>query len=71
MSKKNLLSKYAPYLSLGMEIAVGITLPIFIGYWLDGYWGSTPWLLLTGCLVGIINVFIIIFRLNNKLNNED
>ena len=70
MSEKNTLSKYAPYLSLGLEIAVGVALPVIIGYWLDNYFGSSPWLVLTGCLLGMINVFVIIFRLNKKLNNE-
>jgi len=67
---KNLISKYAEYLSLGLEIAVGITAPILIGYWLDGYFDTGPWLLLTGCIVGMVNIFIIIFRLSKKLNEK-
>jgi F0F1-type ATP synthase assembly protein I len=70
MSNDNGISKYASYLSLGLEIAVGIALPIFIGYWLDGYFGLSPWLLLTGCIVGMVNVFVIIFRLNKRFDNE-
>lgn len=70
MNDRNLLSKYGPYLSLGLEIAVGITVPILAGYWLDGYLETTPWLLLAGCLAGIVNVFVIIFRLNKKLNDD-
>lgn len=70
MSNDDGFSKYAPYFSLGLEIAVGIMLPILAGYWLDEYWGLSPWLLLTGCLLGIVNVFVIIFRLNEKLNRD-
>ncbi len=70
MSERESLAKYAPYLSLGLEIAVGIALPILAGYWLDEYFGTNPWILLTGCVVGMVNVFVIIFRLNSKLNNE-
>ena len=70
MSKKEGLSQYAPYFSLGLEIAVGITLPILIGYWLDDYLQTSPWLLLAGCLIGVINVFVIIFKLSDKLNKE-
>jgi ATP synthase protein I len=67
---RNLISKYAEYLSLGLEIAVGITAPILIGYWLDTYFDTSPWILLTGCLVGMVNIFIVIFRLSKKLNEK-
>ena len=67
---KNPISKYAEYLSLGLEIAVGMTLPILAGYWLDGHFNTSPWLLLTGCIVGMVNIFIVIFRLSKKLNEK-
>lgn len=67
---KNFISKYAEYLSLGLEIAVGITAPILLGYWLDTRFNTSPWLLLTGCVVGIINIFIVIFRLSKNLNEK-
>ena len=70
MSKDDSISKYASYLSLGLEIAVGIALPILIGYWLDDYFGTSPWLLLVGCLMGVVSVFVIIFRLNDRFDKE-
>lgn len=70
MSKKDGISKYAPYFSLGLEIAVGIMLPILLGYWLDDYAGTSPWLLLAGCIIGVINVFVVIFKLNKKLDDD-
>ena len=70
MSEKSTISKYAPYLSLGLEIAVGIALPILAGYWLDDYFEISPWLLLAGCIIGVVNVFVIIFQLSKKLNDE-
>ncbi|WP_142713138.1 AtpZ/AtpI family protein [Fodinibius sediminis] len=57
-------------MSLGIEIAAALAVPILLGYWLDGYFGIQPWLLLTGCLVGIINIFILIFKLNERLNKK-
>ena len=65
--KKNPLTDYAEYLSLGAEIAVGLAAPILLGYWLDEYFGTTPWILLAGCLVGVVNIFIIIFQLAKRL----
>ena len=70
MSEKNTISKYAPYLSLGLEIAVGIALPILAGFWLDEYFETSPWLLLAGCIIGVVNVFVIIFQLSKKLSDD-
>lgn len=70
MTPKNPYAKYAEYISLGLEIAVGLTAPILIGYWLDDYFNISPWLLLAGCLVGMANIFIMIFNLNKRLNKE-
>lgn len=61
---------YIEFLSLGGEIAAGILVPIFIGYWLDEWLETSPWLLLVGSVVGIVNIFILIFRLNDRLNKE-
>jgi F0F1-type ATP synthase assembly protein I len=33
-----------------------------LGYWLDGLWGTKPWLLLAGLLVGMIGGFVNFFR---------
>lgn len=70
MSESDPFSKYAEYLSLGAEIAAAMVLPILAGYWLDEYFETSPWLILTGCLVGIVNVLIVIFRLADRLNKQ-
>lgn len=67
--KKNPLTEYAEYLSLGAEIAIGLAAPILIGYWLDDFFETSPWILLGGCALGIINIFVIIFRLAKRLEN--
>ena len=33
-----------------------------LGYWLDGRWGTKPWLLLAGLLVGMIGGFVNFLR---------
>ncbi len=67
MSDRDIISRYAEHLSLGAEIAVGLAAPILIGYWLDEYFGTSPWILLAGCLLGIVNIFLIIFHLAKRL----
>jgi F0F1-type ATP synthase assembly protein I len=70
LSKQNFLAEYITYISLGVEIAGALAIPILIGYWLDSYFDLAPWLLLTGCLVGIINIFVMIFKLNKRFNDK-
>lgn len=70
MNKREKPTDYVEFLSLGGEIAAGILVPIFIGYWLDIWLETSPWLLLVGSVVGIINIFILIFQLNERLNEE-
>lgn len=71
MSERDYISKYTEYLSLGLEIAAAIFLPILLGYWLDTKFDTSPWLVLAGCLIGIINVMIVIFRLAGRLNKNN
>jgi len=39
-------------LAQGLEVAVGVTLGYFAGNWFDHRYGSKPWGLLVGVLVG-------------------
>ncbi len=38
--------------SMGMEFIVAVLLPGGLGYWLDGKWQTSPWLMLLGGLFG-------------------
>lgn len=35
-------------------VAVELVLPALGGYWLDGRWGTAPWLLIAGVIVGAV-----------------
>jgi len=70
VSKKSFIDEYGPYIYVGAEMAVGISLPILIGHWLDDYFGTAPWLVLIGCVVGITNVIIIIIQLQKRLKDD-
>jgi ATP synthase protein I len=47
------LREAAPYLGIGTSFAASVLLGLGLGYWLDRRWGTTPWLLLLGSLLGI------------------
>lgn len=70
MSDRSFFSKYGEYLSLGAEIAAAVLLPILLGYWADSLLDTSPWLILAGSVLGIINVVLLLVRLGRKLNGK-
>ena len=58
---------FALLAQMGITIAVCIGLSILIGYYLDRFLGTSPWLLLLFILFGIIAAFKSIFDFAKKL----
>ncbi len=65
-SWQNSLREASPYLSLGMQ--VGMTMAAFavVGYLLDEFFGTTPWLILVGAMLGMVCVFVRLIHIANK-----
>jgi ATP synthase protein I len=42
-STADYLRDYAPYLGLGLQLAVTVAALTFLGIWLDGKFDSSPW----------------------------
>ena len=60
-----------PYLGMGMQMALSMTLFVFAGYGLDNWLGTSPWFLIGGALLGVFAVFALIFRLTAQLTARD
>jgi len=41
-------------LGLGMELAAAVTGLALLGYWIDRHFGSAPWGLLIGAVIGVV-----------------
>ena len=50
--RQKLFSDYSRYSSVGIQFGVYLLFFIFGGYWLDQKLGTSPWLLISGVLVG-------------------
>lgn len=61
---------YLRYLSLGVEIAGTLALPIGIGFWIDSRWETSPWFLLAGALCGMLLLFGLMLRLSRSQSNS-
>ena len=47
----------------GFIMAASVALGALLGNWLDGRWGTHPWLLVTGFLLGTVAGFIQMARI--------
>ncbi len=46
------LKDFGPFVGMGMQLAIGVVVFFFIGYWLDGKFGTSPWLTIGGAFLG-------------------
>ena len=49
--------------SLGIEMGLSVAIGYFLGSWLDGRFGTQPWLTILFLLCGIAAAFLAIFRI--------
>lgn len=71
MDKDPKFKKYFEYAGLGAEIAIALSFPILIGYWLDGRNDTSPWFTLAGILLGVVLMLGIFSSLIKKMNKPD
>lgn len=50
--------------------AFELALPVGVGYWLDTRWGTAPWLLIVGILVGVAVSTLHLIQMVALLNRE-
>ena len=62
--------KGAQFIGLGFEMAVPFVLLMYVGYRLDAWLGSRPWLLVLGALLGIAVSFYGMFKRVGILGNR-
>ena len=64
------LSGMASFLTMGAQLALSVVVFFFLGRWLDGHFGTAPWLMLAGLALGITGGFIKFFRTAASLSRE-
>ena len=42
----------APYMSLGIQLALSVIVFFFIGHWLDNMFNTGPWCAVSGAVIG-------------------
>lgn len=50
------------YAGLGLSFALTLCVFALVGYWLDGKWGTKPWLMVAGVLLGGLGATISLIK---------
>ncbi len=58
----------APFMGLGTELAASVAGMVLVGYFLDKWLHTSPWLLLTGAAVGMVGGFYNFIKEIQKLS---
>ena len=56
----------ARWSSIGIQFVFSVLLGYWGGKWLDGKFGTTPWLAYTGMLLGVSAAFYDMYRLTQR-----
>jgi F0F1-type ATP synthase assembly protein I len=64
-------SKIALAFSVGTVITSNIVGGVVLGYFLDRWLKTDPWLTVTGLLLGTVSAFIALYRIMDRLGRSD
>lgn len=56
------MQQLGPYMGMGFQLAAAMTAFGALGWWLDTRFGTTPWLLAAGAILGATGGMIAVIR---------
>lgn len=68
--KKGGMFKYMKYSTVGIEMAMSVVVGGAIGYWLDQWLGTEPWMMVFWVLCGVAAGFRSLYRTAKKIMKE-
>jgi len=69
--RKKLYTRVMRYSALGLEMGFSVAIGVAIGYFLDRYFHTGPWLLLTFLILGVVAGFRSLFSLMKDLGKNE
>jgi ATP synthase protein I len=70
-NKKDVVRSLISFSSLGLEMGLSVAIGIGMGYFLDSYFKTSPYLTIIFMLFGIVAAFKTIYVLLKKVKKED
>lgn len=68
--KKPGIYKAMKYSVIGIEMAMSVIVGGFIGYWLDVWLGTDPWMMIFWVICGVIAGFRSLYRMSKRIMKE-
>ena len=62
---------FAPFLTMGFQLAAAVVVFFFIGVWADGRYGIDPWGKIIGLFLGTAGGFVKFFVTVNQLSKRE
>jgi len=69
-SRAKIIKELSPYMTLGLDFAITISLFALLGYWIDGKYETSPLWILILSLFGIVVAFYKFFKVVLKKKKE-
>lgn len=63
--KDSFVAAFGIYGAVGFQLAFAVIAGIYLGYLVDNYLGTSPWLTLVGMIVGVTGGFYNLIRIVN------
>lgn len=57
-----------PYFGLGIEITISMVFFLLLGYFADGWFGTSPWLLITGIVLSVVATGATLYRVVREMD---
>jgi len=70
-SRREIMRRAGPLMGIGATFVIAIALCTAGGWYLDGRFGTLPWLTLTGALLGIVVGFYLFFKAVSSAEGGD
>ncbi|MBI3247967.1 MAG: AtpZ/AtpI family protein [Deltaproteobacteria bacterium] len=70
MAKENPFVIYGRFAALGFEFAFSTVAGILVGRYLDGLFGTAPWLLVVGAMGGIAGAILILVNTLQRMSHD-
>jgi len=61
--RDSFLIAFGVYGAVGFQLVASLLVGVFLGQWLDKKWGTDPWMMFTGLILGTAGGFFNLFRL--------
>ena len=70
-NQKGVYKRVFRYSAIGLEMGLSVAIGVTLGYFLDRYLGTQPWLTLIFLMIGVVAGFRSLFRLMKDIEKRE